>query len=657
MQLTILKLILWPKDPSKPTRQVTFAPGVVNVITGESRSGKSALTAIIDYVLGSGSCAIPVGPIRDLTAWFGLLLQAPSKQVLVAREEPGDRRASGACAWHQGAEVPIPARPDINASLEELKDALNRMARLSDLPLDEDSERGFQLGRPSFRDMVAFNFLPQYIVANPYALFYKADRPDHREKLRAIFPLVLGVDSRDTLALREEQRRLQRELRPLLGELRQNEEVRNRWFGNAFAFWTRAKELGLVPVDAPTPREIDSIVTALGLIVRGTSDGVPPPQPGTGERTVEAVEALRRRERELSAQIGDQKRRLKRLVSLAGAAAGYSQALSSETGRLGGLGWFEKHLSERAACPMCGSHQDSARQELARLQSLAADLSEETQTLDRGQPLIDRERAETAKQLQDLEERYRLARESLQQLEQQTGQRPDGGIGFDQARFLGRLEQALADSAPGVNQSLKDSIRATQDRLAEIADRLDAASRRERLQTALSKISRDLTENARLLELERAEEVIELDVQALNLRFSDVDRSRRDMLSDLGSGENWMGYHIATFLALHQAFAAQSHSPVPGFLVIDQPSQVYFPAEILDEYAQGKRSDLADKDKRATRRIFEALAARIARIGAGFQVIVTEHADEDIWGGVEKVRLVERWRGEADYLIPRAWLD
>jgi len=38
-------------------------------------------------------------------------------------------------------------------------------------------------------------------------------------------------------------------------------------------------------------------------------------------------------------------------------------------------------------------------------------------------------------------------------------------------------------------------------------------------------------------------------------------------------------------------------------------------------------------------------------------VIVTEHADEDIWGGIEGVRLVERWRGDADYLIPWDWLD
>ncbi|GEM_PF-2071909 len=42
--------------------------------------------------------------------------------------------------------------------------------------------------------MGAFNFQPQHIVANPYTLFSKADTTEHREKLRAIFPLVPGKE-------------------------------------------------------------------------------------------------------------------------------------------------------------------------------------------------------------------------------------------------------------------------------------------------------------------------------------------------------------------------------------------------------------------------------------------------------------------------------
>ena len=157
--------------------------------------------------------------------------------------------------------------------------------------------------------------------------------------------------------------------------------------------------------------------------------------------------------------------------------------------------------------------------------------------------------------------------------------------------------------------------------------------------------------------LERSDEQISLSIKDLNLVFSGGQPSRRDLLSELGSGENWMGYHLATFLALHEFLASLPNSPVAKFLVIDQPSQVYFPAQILDEHADGNRPGLNDKDKEATRRIFEVLAHGISRIGESFQVIVTEHADEDIWGGIPGVTLSARWRGEGNYLIPGDWLS
>src|SRR5208282_2027217 len=56
MKLAILKVILWPKDQNHSPRIIHFAPGKINIITGESGTGKSTLTWIIDYCLGSEKC-------------------------------------------------------------------------------------------------------------------------------------------------------------------------------------------------------------------------------------------------------------------------------------------------------------------------------------------------------------------------------------------------------------------------------------------------------------------------------------------------------------------------------------------------------------------------------------------------------------------------
>ena len=83
--------------------------------------------------------------------------------------------------------------------VDQLKQKLNDLVALPNIAFDPDSKSGFK-GPPSFRDLAAFMFQPQHVVANPNTLFFKADTYDHREKLRTVFPLVLGAVSSEQLA-------------------------------------------------------------------------------------------------------------------------------------------------------------------------------------------------------------------------------------------------------------------------------------------------------------------------------------------------------------------------------------------------------------------------------------------------------------------------
>ena len=44
-------------------------------------------------------------------------------------------------------------------------------------------------------------------------------------------------------------------------------------------------------------------------------------------------------------------------------------------------------------------------------------------------------------------------------------------------------------------------------------------------------------------------------------------------------------------------------------------------------------------------------------MGSKVQIIVAEHADEDVWGEVEGVHLVERWRDADQKLVPAEWIS
>ncbi len=203
MKLAILKIILWPKDTGHSPRIVHLVPGKINVITGESGAGKSTLTWIIDYCMGSEKCSIPVGLIRDVTGWFGLHIKLANTEMVVARRNPEGQQTTTDIYWAEGLSLIIPPTVEKNARVEDLKNRFNQIAQLPNLDFSTDENVGYG-GRPSCRDMAAFNFQPQHIVANPYTFFFKADTQEHREKLRIIFPLVLGAIDATTLAKQRE---------------------------------------------------------------------------------------------------------------------------------------------------------------------------------------------------------------------------------------------------------------------------------------------------------------------------------------------------------------------------------------------------------------------------------------------------------------------
>jgi hypothetical protein len=90
-------------------RDVQFKVNGLNVITGRSSTGKSALSEIIEYCMGRSSFNVPEGIIRDKVAWFAVIYQFDREQVLVAKPTPPGGAASCSTAMlRRGAALPAP---------------------------------------------------------------------------------------------------------------------------------------------------------------------------------------------------------------------------------------------------------------------------------------------------------------------------------------------------------------------------------------------------------------------------------------------------------------------------------------------------------------------------------------------------------------------
>src|SRR3712207_5478677 len=93
--MQIDELILY--NAAGDTRSIPLRAGRLNVITGDSRTGKSSLINVIRFLLGSGSPHTPYGPIQQSVAWYAMRAHVGDTAFFIAREAPpGDQESSDA---------------------------------------------------------------------------------------------------------------------------------------------------------------------------------------------------------------------------------------------------------------------------------------------------------------------------------------------------------------------------------------------------------------------------------------------------------------------------------------------------------------------------------------------------------------------------------
>jgi hypothetical protein len=121
-----------------------------------------------------------------------------------------------------------------------------------------------------------------------------------------------------------------------------------------------------------------------------------------------------------------------------------------------------------------------------------------------------------------------------------------------------------------------------------------------------------------------------------------VDRNRPVPLQQLGSGANWLGCHLVALFAIH-TFFRNNKRPVPSFLFLDQPSQVFFPPEMNNSQV----------DTNEIRKIYKFIFDRINELHPDMQIIIVDHAD--INEAYFQNAVVEKWWDDKSMLVPISW--
>jgi phage shock protein A len=220
------------------------------------------------------------------------------------------------------------------------------------------------------------------------------------------------------------------------------------------------------------------------------------------------------------------------------------------------------------------------------------------------------------------------------------------------SRVVGRISLFLENLIPNSELiALEAKHERLRLRVAELERRIGDDTSRDRLTSILNNIAGYVSQFIRELQAEFGAFPVRIDLTNLTIVF---DRPERSVpMSRTGGGENHLAYHLSTLLALH-LFAAQSDRPLPRFLMIDQPTQVYFPSEQVYKEADGSiQKTEEDADLAAVRRLFAWLRKFCEELAPGFQIIVTEHANlRDKWF---QAALVEGPWSKPPALVPDDW--
>ncbi|QYY34569.1 DUF3732 domain-containing protein [Ruficoccus sp. ZRK36] len=642
MSIQILNIILYSHDGR--TRVLTFEPGRVNVITGASKTGKSALIDIVDYCLGSGTCRVPDGIIRNSVAWFGIKLKLSEGQAFVARKCPNrGSDSSEECYISLGHEVEFPRLDSLkqNTNSKGLVATASGWTGISEnLHIPPEGQTRLPLAA-NIRHGLMLCFQPQDEIIRRNQLFHMSDDNWKAQSLVDTLPYFLGAVEDDYIRKQEKLRELRAEHRAAERKVNEILSIRGTGTGKAGSLLSQARDVGLSY--ASTGDEWESIVQKLKEIASTPIAQIEEPDSGSEEydRLSEMREQLLTEQRHIQNQISAAR-------SLESAEAGFKVEAKEHKARLISIGIFDdSHIHK---CPLCSHNLESegelldAKDIQTSLESINAQLEQVSRTAPHVEKAISELKEKLISIQQKLQENrdamnaVREADERLQLLKDDAAKK---------SHVIGRISLFLESvpEFPGT-QELEDRLKQLSDQISKLEEELSAEVIQDKLDSIVALLSIEMSEWAKHLDLEHSKYPLRFQLKKLTIVAATP--SGLIPMSRMGSGENWVGYHLIGHLALHKWFSRQSR-PVPRFLFLDQPSQVYFPPEPTGD---GSIDDLKDDDRQELRRMFEMVFKAVQDLSPDFQIIITEHADINEDWYQNEVR--ERWRGGLK-LVPDNW--
>lgn len=617
MKSYIKAIIIFNENDEK--RLVPLKQGV-NIITGESKTGKSALVEIIDYCLCSTRCTIPKGKITDFSYLYVLVMGIGDNTYIIARYN-----------WDNGGKMYFSKEEkDFNYKVLSLgyfsekptlpyKDAQYEIECALGLFVTNMATDADQQGKKaSLRNMVSYLFQHQNLMASKFALFYRFSDYYKRKDIIDQFPVFAGMISQEYYSDLIQLNTLKAQLKQKYKKQKANEK--------STAYIKENLSPLLTDYFALLEKDFDDKISAQKMLKMASNLPEFDDTQLFGESKIaerysvlnEELEELRNEEREILLKI-------KNIDNASKTGNEFTEMLMD----LKQQTTVAEIEATEYICPLCGhdcqeiAENDSQLieatewldNELKITEKYTADFSEDVRKLKDEHSKIDAKIKEVWKQIKMVEQKFISSKALVSKREK---------VNYAKARIA--LYAEMSDS--GIFETVDEDIAELKEKIQQLEEKIQGFD----VDTKKAKAQAFLSENMNRLSLSLD---FEDEYRPINLNFGLLDETfdiyqyqnnrEKIHLYEMGSGANWVSCHIALFLSFLRYFAKQDNSPMPLFMFFDQPSQVYFPQ------GDSKDDEITQADLMAVNKMYKTIFDEINSIGeeTGIlpQIIIVDHVD------------------------------
>lgn len=635
MSMTIKQIAVFSNTGSK--RFVPFEDGL-NIITGDSKTGKSALIEIIDYCLFSSRSSIPVGKITDFAELFVVVYKVNDFYIVIGRPAPRTGNMRNA---YLKIETDYQIIEDIkydyfnDISLKPIKnDVQNDFEELLGLSLKNLESDYDSFGKLSIRDTVSFLFQHQNLIANKHALFYRFDDLVKRKRVIQALPVLLGVADGEYYQLVKLIKETERKI--------------------------IAEEKVLERIQQKTSNQIDNIrdqiqiyYTMLDLTLEeglslselkkiGLNLPVPPKILADQTKSFAKIAQLENEREVLYVDKNEIENAISSLLSNSDDSLDYAKHLRQTKSKQN-----YNTTTDELACPLCYSSVSHINENIAKLNESKNKLIEEltkvnTFSKDSTQ-IIEKFRLDKKKitdKIKSISNNIEILTKENVDIEAIKGKRESiiHQKGVLETTIKHLLESNDLSKFNSDLVSLKEQLASYYKEFLKYKDLKQFKSETELF------IKEQMDRIASKLDFEKELKPIDFHFNIDDFSFYHKHKSDKIRLDEMGSGANWLACHLSLFLSFLHLSCSNSKSIIPSFLMIDQPSQVYFPRTAKkDELNDSEDKEKYDENIERVKDIFKILNEEIELIYENTkikpQIIVLEHANDDAF----KKYIIKDW--------------